>query len=151
MQLLKYRGCQRRFSIPWPVGQDGLVENRLGQACSAGFGRQRANASHTGGVWASSKYEMTGSSRGRVIIGSNLRIKLTMWLSLPAATRLRRNSRDVSPVRIFPKTTGQGQTHLREIQKSDIQKLSCLAQPHTETRHCQHERLQDCRRGWQSV
>jgi hypothetical protein len=39
--------CQRRFSIPWPVGQDGLVENRLGQAHLAGLGHEQVKASCT--------------------------------------------------------------------------------------------------------
>jgi hypothetical protein len=85
---------------------------------------------------------------GRVVIGSNLRIKLIMWLFLPAATRLRQDSGDISPVHSFPKTTGQGQTRLREIQKSEIQKLNCLAQPHTETRCQRNEGLVDRRGGW---
>jgi hypothetical protein len=37
MQLLRCKSYQRGFSIPWPVGRDGLVKNRLGQVHLAGL------------------------------------------------------------------------------------------------------------------
>jgi hypothetical protein len=46
-------GRAGKCTVPARGRQDGLDENRLGEACLAGFDRKQAGASPTGGVWAS--------------------------------------------------------------------------------------------------